>query len=242
MISRLWRMKGTGWWRYDTDLVPELAWTGVFDISGTMGEHMPGSEHHNKMAELNAVIPTLPNEILKDAEAARRLKFAAITFGCGTVKVVQKFVPAAEFRLPVFQARGSTPMAEAILRACDMTEDWQARAAKRGLDTYKPRILMVTDGQASDSAEMLVNARQRIHECDCAERGTKQIAFFAVGVEGADMKQLAWLAKRPPLKLPNYNYAGMFRWVADSLKQACCEGPGEPVQTANPSDYGLTVY
>ena len=133
-------------------------------------------------------------------------------------------------------------MAEAILLAIKETENYQALAAERGLATYKPRIFMVTDGRATDSAEMLVNARQRIHECDCAERGPKQIAFFAVGVEGADMKQLAWLSKRPPLILPDYNYAGMFRWMGHSLKQASHEGPEEQVRTANAGDFGLKVY
>ena len=68
-------------------------------------------------------------------------------------------------------------MAEAILRAYEVTEQFQARATKRGLDIYKPRIIMVTDGRATDSAEVLVKARQRIHECDSEERGAKQIAF-----------------------------------------------------------------
>jgi uncharacterized protein YegL len=241
MIAKLWGTRGVAARRRGADREPELLCMGLYDVSGSMGEPAPSSGFHSKMAELNAVISTLPNEILKDGQAARRVKLGAITFGC-TVKVVQGFVPASAFRPPVFQARGFTPMAEAILRAYEETEKYQALAAKRGLDTYKPRIFMVTDGRASDPAEMLVKARQRIHECDSDERGAKQIAFFAVGVEGADMKQLAWLSKRPPLKLPDFNYAGMFRWLGHGLKQAAHEGPGEQVLTADPHGFGLTVY
>jgi uncharacterized protein YegL len=241
MIAKLWGRWGAAVRGHGEDHEPELLCMGLYDVSGSMGEPAPDSGSHSKMAELNAVISTLPNEILKDGQAARRVKMGAITFGY-TVKVVQSFVPAAAFRPPVFQARGFTPMAEAILRAIKETEEYQALAVKRGLDIYKPRIFMVTDGRATDSAEMLVKARQRIHECDSDERGSKQIAFFAVGVEGADMQQLAWLAKRPPLKLQDFNYAGMFRWLGHSLKQAAHEGPGEHVRTAHPNDFGLTVY
>lgn len=241
MIARLWEMMGAGRRRHSIDRVAELLCMGLYDLSGTMGEPAPGSEHHSKIAELNSVISTLPNEIVKDEEAARRVKLGAITFGC-QVKLVQDFAPPAAFRPPVFQARGFTPMAEAILQAYELIDERQARATKHGLDLYRPWVFMVTDGQATDSAEELVKARQRIHESDSDERGEKQIAFFAVGVEGADMKQLAWLSKRPPLKLQNFNYAGMFRWLGRSLKQASLAGPGEPVRPANLSDYGLKVY
>ena len=241
MIAKLWGMRGTAARGRGGDHEPELWCMGLYDVSGSMGERAPGSGLHSKMAELNAVISTLPQEILKDRQAAGRVKLGAITFGC-EVKVVQDFAPPAAFRPPVFQARGFTPMAEAILRAYEVIDERQARAGERGLDLYRPWVLMVTDGQATDSAETLVKARQRIHESDSDERGAKQIAFFAVGVEGADMRQLAWLSRRPPLKLQDFNYAGMFRWLGQSLKQASLAGPGEPVRPANLSDYGLKVY
>ena len=241
MIAKLWGRWGVAAQRYWGGHEPELWCMGLFDDSGTMGERAPGSGLHSKREELKAVIPTLPQEILKDPQAAGLVKLGAMTFGC-QVKLVQDFAPPAAFRPPVFQARGFTPMAEAILRAYDLIDERQARAAKHGLDLYRAWVFMVTDGQATDSAEALVKARQRIHESDSDERGAKQIAFFATGVEGADMKQLAWLSKRPPLTLQNFNYAGMFRWLGQSLKQASLAGPGEPVRPANLSDYGLKVY
>jgi uncharacterized protein YegL len=240
MTAELRKVKEMVARKHGGDPEPELLCVVGFDTSGSMGEGVPESRYHNKITELNEAVSALPKEILKDELAARRVRIAGITFG-GEVKVVQSFVPADRFQLPKFQAKGHTPMAEAILRAIDYAEEGQAQAEKRDLDTYGPWILFVTDGQPTDSAEMLEKARQRIHEVDCRERGTKRIAFFAVGVEGADMEKLNWLSKRPALKLQGLDYARMFRWLAHSLTQVSMSQPGQSVQVPHPKVYDLEM-
>ncbi|MBX6313528.1 MAG: hypothetical protein IRY99_11520 [Isosphaeraceae bacterium] len=212
----------------------------LLDISGSMGEPGPGSEYHSKIAELNAARTTLPNEILKDEHAASIVRAATITFG-GDVKVVQGFVPADRIHLPRFEANGLTPMAEGILQAFDLAEEGLARAEKRDQDTYGPWIFMVTDGQSTSSREMMAKARQRIYEGERNPNPARRIAFFAVGVEGADMEELARLSMRRPLKLMGYDYKRMFAWLAESLKEVSRSQPGDKVTLPDHRPYDIEM-
>lgn len=240
MTAELWKVKELMARRPAGGSDRELDCVELLDISGSMGECAPESEHYSKIAELNAAVSILPKEILKDEHAASLVRLAAITFG-GEVKVVQGFVPADRFQLPMFQAKGHTPMAEAILRAYDLVEEGLARAEKRDKDTYGPWIFMVTDGQPTDSAELLEKARQRIREGEANPNPARRIAFFAVGVDGADMEQLARLSVRPPLKLKGYDYRRMFAWLAESLKKVSQSQPGDKVKLPDARAYDMEL-
>src|SRR5262249_6018166 len=82
MIAKLWGRRGAAARAHGGDPAPELWCMGLYDDSGSMGERAPGAGLHSKREELNAVITTLPQEILKDPQAAGRVKLGAITFGC----------------------------------------------------------------------------------------------------------------------------------------------------------------
>lgn len=150
----------------------------------------------DKIQELNSGLETLRTELLKDELTARRVEVAVVTFG-GSVRVVQDFSSPAELKLPALSAEGDTPMAAAILKAFELVEQRQARYEASDLDSFDPWIFMVTDGEPTDSNELLEKATQRIRQADGQGRG-KRVAFFAVGVEGANMQRLARIAKRSP--------------------------------------------
>jgi uncharacterized protein YegL len=160
------------------------------------------------------------------------VEIAVVTFG-GDVKVAQDFVSPAEFKPPVLTAGGNTPMGEAILKAFDLVEERKARYEASDLDSYEPWIFLITDGEPTDSAEVLERAAQRIREAEGRERG-KRIVFFAVGVDGANMERLARLSVRRPLKLRGLNFASMFRWVSQSQIRVSHSRVGERVPLSNP--------
>jgi uncharacterized protein YegL len=240
MTAELRKLKELASRRHTGSSDRELGCVQLLDISGSMGEPAPDSEYDSKISELNAALSTLPQEILKDQYAAGLVRIATITFGA-EVKVVQGFVPVDKFQQPTLQAKGHTPMAEAILRAYALAEEGLARAEKRDQDTYGPWIFMVTDGQPTDSAELLEKARRRIRQGEEEPNPARRIAFFAVGVEGADMEQLARLSVRPPLKLKGYDYRRMFAWLAASLKQVSRSQLGDRVKLPNPKPYDMEL-
>jgi hypothetical protein len=80
-----------------------------------------GSMDGNKIRLLNEGLVAFRDDVTRHSLAAKRAEIAVITFG-GEVKVLHDFVTADEFRPPVLEAKGLTPMGAGILRALDLIE------------------------------------------------------------------------------------------------------------------------
>ena len=72
---------------------------------------------------------------------------------------------------------------------------------------------------------------------DDAIHQAKRVAFFAVGVEGADMGQLVALCVRPPLKLRGLHFVELFVWLSRSTQQVAKSKVGDQVALP-PVDWG----
>jgi uncharacterized protein YegL len=68
----------------------------------------------------------------------------------------------------------------------------------------------VTDGAPTDEWQSVAI---RIKDAEAH----KKLSFFSVGVDNADMDMLAQLSIRPPLKLIEYSFIEMFKWLSVSL-------------------------
>jgi uncharacterized protein YegL len=224
MITETKVVKGTAGRIRDGNPEPRVPCLLLLDVSSSMTG--------DKIHELNAGLETLRSDLLKDEQAARRVELAVVTFG-GSVKVVQDFISPADLKPPVLAAEGDTPMGAAILRAFELIEQRKARYEATDLDSYEPWILMVTDGEPTDAADLLEKAAGRIRLAEGQPRG-KRIAFFAVGVDGANMQRLAQISKRAPLKLRGLSFARMFRWVSQSLIRVSQSLIGDRVPLVNP--------
>lgn len=77
---------------------------------------------------------------------------------------------------------------------------------------------------------MLTQAAQRVKE----EETNKRVAFFAVGVEGADMQSLQMLSVRSPIKLKGLNFREMFVWLSASMQRVSHSKPDEQVPLPPP--------
>jgi uncharacterized protein YegL len=75
---------------------------------------------------------------------------------------------------------------------------------------------LITDGEPQGEADGLVDrAAQRIKD----DEANKRVAFFAVGVEAADMTRLSQISVRNPLKLQGLNFKELFIWLSASMQR-----------------------
>jgi uncharacterized protein YegL len=154
------------------------------------------------------------DDVCKDSLACRRVEVAVVTFDTD-VSVVQDFVTADQFQPPVLSAQGTTHMGTAIHTALDMIQARKAQYKSAGVLYYRPWVFMITDGEPQGEPEDVVrSAAQRIRE----EEEQKRVAFFAVGVEGADMTRLSDMVVRAPVKLRGLNFVEMFVWLSRSAQ------------------------
>jgi uncharacterized protein YegL len=166
------------------------------------------------IAALNDGLRTLKGDLTRDPLASRRVEIAVVTFDT-EVHVVQDFVTADRFEPPVLTAHGLTCMGAGIQKALDMTQARKVQYRASGIAYYRPWVFMITDGEPQGEPDYVVKQAERYIQDDEA---SKRVAFFAVGVENANMERLSQIAVRTPVKLIGLNFAEMFVWLSASMQ------------------------
>ena len=187
-----------------------------------------GSMQGPPMDALNEGLWAFKVETCKDALAARRVEVAIVTFD-DDVSVAQPFVGVEQFEPPVLTAQGLTKMGSGIQKALDLIDGRKQQYKANGIAYYRPWVFMITDGEPQGEPDELVRrAAERVRE---AERG-KRVAFFAVGVEGANLQQLGTISARYPLKLRGLKFRELFVWLSGSMQAVALSRPDEQVPLA----------
>jgi uncharacterized protein YegL len=184
-----------------------------------------GSMNGEPVRALNEGLAAFRAELLQDSLARRRVEVAIVTFG-GEVTVLQDFVTVDEFTAPTLQAGGLTPMGGGVLKALELIDARKTRYKANGVAYYRPWVFMITDGAPEGEPDGVIQqAIQRIK----TDESAKRVAFFGVGVQGADMNQLAAICLRPPLKLTGLRFVELFVWLSHSTQQVANSKVGEQV-------------
>ena len=178
----------------------------LVDVSGSM-QGAP-------MAALNEGLRAFKNDLARDGLAARRVEVAIVTFG-SDVQVVQDFITADLFEPPTLNAEGSTIMGTAIHQALDLLQARKTQYRTNGVAYYRPWVFLITDGEPQgEEPHVIEQAAQRISD----EEAKKRVAFFAVGVENANMDRLRSITVRTPVRLIGLNFVEMFVWLSRSTQ------------------------
>ena len=183
-----------------------------------------------KISSLNEGIKAFKKDLAEDKLAALRVENALIGFD-NEIKVHQDFTTVDRFEPPALVAGGLTHMGSAVLRALEMTEARKKLYNANGVKYYRPWIFLITDGEPLGAEGPVFDAAvRRVHYGD----NKKPVAFFGVGVEGANLTRLAQLCVRAPVKLTGLNFVEMFVWLSRSAQQVARSKPGEQVALPPP--------
>ena len=162
--------------------------------------------------ELSEGINTFRDELAGDSLAALRVETAIVTFD-SSIQVVQDFATVDSLSAPDLSAKGQTSTAVAVNRALDMLEDRKRAYREAGVSYYRPWIVMMTDGASTDNERQMLDASERVHRAE----ESKQVAFFSVGVEGADMEELNRMGPRSAIPLRELAFKEFFVWLSNSM-------------------------
>jgi uncharacterized protein YegL len=172
----------------------------LLDTSSSMNGDEKG-QGPRPIDELNDAVKAWAGHLNSSSELRYRAELAVITFGAGGVRVHEgadgaPFVPVAVFTPPTLTAGGVTPMFEAIRTAIDLSERRKGELDDLGLHRFRPLIFMLTDGGPTDKSGNLLSRTdwETMAAQIAALEAKRKLAFFAVGVSGADRECLATLA------------------------------------------------
>lgn len=189
-----------------------------------------GSMRGEPIAALSEGLKAFKDDLTKDALASRRVELAVVTFD-SDVKVVQDFVTVDQFEPPELAAQGQTFMGSAIHKALDMIQARKAKYRANAVAYYRPWVFMITDGEPQGEPDSIIQqASQRLK----SDEANKRVAFFAVGVENANMSRLAELVVRAPVKLIGLNFVEMFVWLSRSMEKVAQSKTDEQVALPPP--------
>jgi uncharacterized protein YegL len=190
----------------------------LLDVSGSMAGE--------PIQELNTGLRSFRDELVADELAAKRVEIACITFG--PVSVASGFEVASVFQPPWLKSEGETPMGAAITSGIELVRLRKEAYRTNGIAFYRPWIFLLTDGAPTDewkAAATLVKEGE----------ASKAFAFFAVGVERANMDILKQIAVRTPLKLKGLQFRKLFQWLSNSMKSVSRSTPGDEVPLKDPT-------
>jgi uncharacterized protein YegL len=184
--------------------------------------------------ELNDAVKAWADHLNSSHDLRYRAELAVITFGEGGVRVHKgsdgsPFVPAAIFAPPTLIAGGVTPMFEAIRTAIDLSERRKGELDDLGIQRFRPLIFMLTDGAPTDDSGHLLPRTE--WETMAAQIGAleakRKLAFFAVGVSGAERECLATLA---PSSNWQVSHDDLARFLIEASNSAADEA--DPIMVA----------
>ena len=192
----------------------------LLDTSGSMGG-LP-------IQQLNEGIRTLKHELSQDSLASKRVEIAMITFGPVTLE--SDFQTVDNFFPKQLEASGDTPISAAITMGIELINKRKQVYRNNGVGYYKPWIILITDGAPTDNWS---NAIQAIQD------GEKKnsFAFFAIGVEGANMDLLGKISFRSPIKLKGLMFKEFFLWLSSSMKMVSSKNTSSAIQMLPPSGW-----
>jgi uncharacterized protein YegL len=167
-------------------------------------------------------------DLAVDPLAARRVEVAVIAFD-NRIQLVQDWTSPDRFEVPPLTAQGLTHIGEAINKALDLVEERKATYRAFDVAYYRPWVFLVTDGEPQgEKDDEVARAAMRIRQAE----QKKQVAFFAVGVENANLEKLSKISARQPLKLKGLDFREMFVWLSRSMQSVAHSRPDEQISLA----------
>lgn len=183
----------------------------------------------NPIQALNEGLMAYKDELSEDSLAMKRVETAIVTFG-GSVQIDTTFCTVQDFQAPSLEPQGNTPMGATITQGLEMIRQRKEEYRQNGISFYRPWVFLITDGAPTDEWK---------HTASLVKEGedSKSFAFFAVGVEGANMEILKQISVREPLKLEGLKFQELFVWLSNSMKAVSQSVPGDTVNITSPEGW-----
>ena len=188
----------------------KLPLTLLLDTSGSMsaGGYWTKS---SKIKELNDKVKTLLDYIKTDPKASQITDLTIITFG-GNVQIVSNFDNIENIHFEPFKASGQTPLGYAVNLAIDLLTKQKEKYVKEKVEYYKPRVIIMSDGAATDSYGQAADRCSKLVNQDI-------LKFYPIFIGSEDFAYIlkSFSPKLDPKTVTNHEmFSELFRSLSSS--------------------------
>ena len=191
----------------------------------------------NRIDQLNQGVQEFFRSVSEDHIARYSAEICIVTFGSEAQKLIdfnyadrQK----AAFAKMTLQAKGNTAMGAAVEMSLSLLDARKKEYQEKGIDYWQPWLVLMTDGQATDSIDTAVARCQEL-----VGQGKLVIFPLALG-KGANLKQLGLFSpKRPPMRINEHKMSEFFNWLSQSVRTTSQSTIGDKVNLPDYSPWAV---
>jgi len=186
----------------------------VLDVSGSMGDR--DGTRLTKIEELNKNYRDFLNFVKTDKRANAICDLCVISFG-DEVNVVNGYSNIESIRETKFTANGPTPMGAAMKKALNLLELRRTHYKEKGIEYYKPIIILMTDGEATDDYK---EAAQEVTNKVKLNSGNIKVLTFIIGQNNRSQALAAFSPEYPPKAIESSeDFKKLFLLLSTSLRK-----------------------
>lgn len=186
----------------------------LVDCSGSMSlEIAPG---FTRIDALEAGLEVLSREMKMDPTVRNSVEVSLIDFGGQKphgASLLQDWVYARDFVAPKLVTNGSTPLGEALMLSLEQIKQKKNAYRHEGRLYCRPWIIVISDGQPTDSDPEWALAVQAAQNTIAA----KQALILSVGVDGCPLDKLNQISTYAARPLSSHRFSEFFVWLSASM-------------------------
>ncbi len=130
---------------------------------------------NGKIGALNKCVRDFITASTNDIYKSNMINLCIVKFGGREAKVVQEFKRIDKIQFEDLKADGGTAMANGVTLALDEIEKEKAKWKERGLKTYKPILIVMSDGKSDEDLSEVVKRENHLV-------ATNKIDAYCVGI------------------------------------------------------------
>ena len=171
-----------------------------------------------RMRQANEGIRRFIREITADNYAVDSVELCIVSFGGNAAHVEQEFQLAGKIAYQDIQPGGKTPLGQAVMLALDKIEERQKLYEDHGITTYKPWLILISDGAATDST-------REAEDRTISLQKDRRIKVLCIGI-GDEANDLAgFKLDGEVIHLKDFALENFFSWLSKSMSKHSTQSP-----------------
>jgi uncharacterized protein YegL len=207
----------------------------VLDVSGSMGDR--DGTRLTKIEELNKNYKDFLNFVRADKRARAICDLCVISFG-HEVTVVNGYSNVESIRETKFTPDGPTPMGAAMKKALNLLELRRTHYKEKGIEYYKPILILMTDGEATDDYK---EAAEEVSKKVKLKSGNIILLPFIIGQNNRSQALAAFSPNYQPKAIrSSEDFRQLFLLLQSSVREPA-KDPWQNWMNGNGKDEGESV-